>query len=257
MTTRPPTETLLLALDLGNTTWTLGFGRSGSAAAPRLRTMRARDLAQLRAELATAKQRVGLPPDAPVVSCYEAGRDGFWPHRALTALGVTSLVVDSSSIEVTRRARQAKSDRLDTTALLAKLARHVAGDRDVWSVVHVPSVEDEDRRQLQRTLDRRRGMARLSKTQEDPACLDLPPLRPVKAQDYDARRPAKGPTIVLDIDRGTRTIGREANRRESYDVWPGARGPVAGRTTARPRDENHLTSEWERSAQRNRSTRGA
>lgn len=152
MTTRPPTETLLLAFDLGNTTWTLGFGRAGAAVPPRVRTIRARDLTQLRAELASARQRLGLAPDAPVVSCYEAGRDGFWLHRALTALGVTSLVVDASSIEVTRRARQAKSDRLDTTALLTKLARHVRGDRDVWSVVHVPSVEDDDRRQLHREL---------------------------------------------------------------------------------------------------------
>lgn len=105
MTTRPPTETLLLALDLGNTTWTLGFGRAGADAPPRVRTIPARDLAQLRTELATARQRLGLAPDAPVVSCYEAGRDGFWLHRALTALGVTSLVVDASSIEVTRRAK--------------------------------------------------------------------------------------------------------------------------------------------------------
>lgn len=152
MTTRPPTETLLLALDLGNTTWKLAFGRAGADAPPRLRTIPARSLAQLRAELATAQQRLGLPPGAPVVSCYEAGRDGFWLHRALTTLGLTNLVVDSSSIEVTRRAKQAKSDRLDTTALLTKLARHVRGDRDVWSVVHVPSVEDEDRRQLHREL---------------------------------------------------------------------------------------------------------
>lgn len=152
LTTRPPTETLLLALDLGNTTWKLAFGRAGAEAPPRLRTIPARNLAQLRAELATATQRLGLPPDAPVVSCYEAGRDGFWLHRALTTLGLTNLVVDSSSIDVTRRAKQAKSDRLDTTALVTKLARHVRGDRDVWSVVHVPSVEDEDRRQLHREL---------------------------------------------------------------------------------------------------------
>jgi transposase len=152
MTTRPPTETLLLALDLGNTTWTLAFARADAEAPPRLRTITARDVSQLRAELVSAKQRCGLPAETPVVSCYEAGRDGFWLHRALTALGVTNLVVDSSSIEVTRRARQAKSDRLDTTALLTKLARHLRGDRAVWSVVHVPSVEDEDRRQLHREL---------------------------------------------------------------------------------------------------------
>jgi len=86
------------------------------------------------------------------VSCYEAGRDGFWVHRALTALGITNVVVDSASIERTRRARQAKSDRLDTTALLSMLGRSSGGERGVWSVVHVPSLEDEDRRPLHREL---------------------------------------------------------------------------------------------------------
>lgn len=86
------------------------------------------------------------------MSCYEAGRDGFWVHRALTSLGVTNVVVDSASIEGTRRARQAKSDRLDTAALLAKLGRFHGGERGVWSVVSVPSVDDEDRRQLHREL---------------------------------------------------------------------------------------------------------
>ena len=82
-----PTPTLHLALDLGNTTWKLACATS-HAPAPRLRTMPARDLAQLAREIAAAKARFGLPADAPVVSCYEAGRDGFWVHRALTALGV-------------------------------------------------------------------------------------------------------------------------------------------------------------------------
>jgi len=73
-------------------------------------------------------------------------------HRALTARGVTNVVVDSTSIDTNRRARQAKSDRLDTAALLAKLGRFVGGERGLWSVVHVPSGEDEDRRQLHREL---------------------------------------------------------------------------------------------------------
>ena len=73
-------------------------------------------------------------------------------HRALTARGVNNVVVDSASIDTNRRARQAKSDRLDTAALLAKLGRYAAGERGVWSVVHVPSVEDEDRRPLHREL---------------------------------------------------------------------------------------------------------
>src|ERR671921_366794 len=94
--------TLHFALDLGNTTWKLAFA-TGHAHAPRLRTMRARDLAQLEAEIAMAKARFGLAADAPTVSCYEAGRDGFWVHRALLTLGVSNLVVDSASIQQNRR----------------------------------------------------------------------------------------------------------------------------------------------------------
>jgi len=154
-TTRPTpasaARTLHLALDLGNSTWKLAFATT-VAHAPRLRTVPARDLAQLGVEVAAARARFGLADDAPVVSCYEAGRDGFWVHRALTTLGVTNHVVDSASIRESRRARQAKSDRLDATALVQLLLRHHAGERGVWSVVRVPSVDDEDRRQLHREL---------------------------------------------------------------------------------------------------------
>jgi transposase len=152
LTTRSTTRTLLLALDLGNTNWKLGFTAGGPALPPRMRTIPARNLTRLRAEIAAAKTRFGLAADTPVVSCYEAGRDGFWLHRALESFGVTSLVVDSASIEMNRRRRQAKSDRLDTAALLGKLSRHVSGERGVWSVLHVPDVEDEDRRHLHREL---------------------------------------------------------------------------------------------------------
>ena len=146
-----PAPTLHLAFDLGNRLWKLAFATS-IAHAPRLRTMPARDLAQLDAEIAAAKARFGLAFDAPVVSCYEAGRDGFWLHRALTARGLTSHVVDSASINENRRARRAKSDRLDATALVRLLLRHHGGEGGVWSVLHVPSVDEEDRRHLHREL---------------------------------------------------------------------------------------------------------
>jgi len=146
-----PARTLHLALDLGNRTWKLAFATS-IAHAPRLRTIPARDLTQVDAEVTAAKARFGLAPNAPVVTCYEAGRDGFWLHRALTARGIASPGVDSASITQNRRARRAKSDRLDATALVRLLLRHHGGERGVWSVVHVPSVEDEDRRQLHREL---------------------------------------------------------------------------------------------------------
>jgi transposase len=80
-----------------------------------------------------------LAPDAPVVLCYEAGRDGFWLQRAGTAAGLVALVVDSSSIEVSRRSRRAKTDRLDATALLRLLFRHSAAERGHWRVLHVPT----------------------------------------------------------------------------------------------------------------------
>lgn len=147
----PTTPTLHLAFDLGNRLWKLAFATS-IAHAPRLRTMPTRDLAQLDAEIAAAIARFGLGPDAPVVSCYEAGRDGFWLHRALAARRITSRVVDSASINENRSARRAKSDRLDATALVRLLLRHHGGEGGVWSVVHVPSVEDEDRRHLHREL---------------------------------------------------------------------------------------------------------
>ena len=99
-----------------------------------------------------AKQRFSLAGDVTVDSCYEAGPDGFGVHRYLTDLGVHNIVVESSSIEVNRRARRAKTDRLDVRKLSMMLHRYVMGERDVWHVVRVPSAADEDRRQPQREL---------------------------------------------------------------------------------------------------------
>jgi transposase len=93
-----------------------------------------------------------LPETTQVVSCYEAGRDGFWLHRYLVKQGIENLVVDSSSIRVNRRARQAKTDGMDVEKLVSQLIRYRSGERDVWSVLHVPSVEEEDNRQLHREL---------------------------------------------------------------------------------------------------------
>jgi len=148
-----PATTLQVALDLGNKTWCLACAPA-MAASPRLRTLPARDLGKLLTEFATARRHFDLSADAPVVLCYEAGRDGVWLQRACTAVGITALVVDSSSIEVSRRKRRAKTDRLDATALLRVLFRHTAGERGQWRVLHVPTVEEEDRRHAHRELAR-------------------------------------------------------------------------------------------------------
>ena len=147
-----PAGTLWMAFELSEKNWKLGF-TTGPGQKPRERTVTARDQERVLNEIAQAKRRLGLPEMAPVVSCYEAGREGFWLHRFLEAHGITNHVVDSSAIEVSRRQRRAKSDGLDVRKLLSMLMRYAQGERQVWQVVHVPSVEAEDQRHLHRDLE--------------------------------------------------------------------------------------------------------
>jgi transposase len=148
---RTEQPTLFLAFEPGVNTWKLAI-TTGAAQRPRERSVPAGDVQAVQEELGRAKRRFGLPEDARVVSCYEAGRDGFWLHRCLVAQRVENVVVESSSIEVKRRNRWAKTERLDVHKLLTMLLRDAAGETKVWSVVRVPSVEEEDRRQLHREL---------------------------------------------------------------------------------------------------------
>ena len=113
---------LYMAIETGARKWKVGFS-SGLGQRPRIRVMNTADLVQLREEIRLAKRRFELPEDAPVYSCYEAGRDGFWINRALEREGVHNEVVDSSSIQVDRRARRAKSDKLDVAGLVTLVIR--------------------------------------------------------------------------------------------------------------------------------------
>ena len=129
-TTRPEISvsepTLYVAFELGKTDWKLAM-TSGIGREPWLRTVASGDLAAVQRAVQAGRERFALTAQAPVVSCYEAGRDGFWIHRALTGLGVRNRVVDSASIEVNRRARRAKTDRLDALKLARLLVRVCAG----------------------------------------------------------------------------------------------------------------------------------
>lgn len=143
--------TLYMAFELSHKEWKLGFGIGGNC---RIRTIKARDLAALRREVSEAKRRFGLADDSAVVSCYEAGRDGFWLHRSLKKDAVENSVVDSSSIEVNRRKRRVKTDRVDVRKLYRMLVRHHRGEKEVWRILRVPSVEDEDERRIHREIKR-------------------------------------------------------------------------------------------------------
>jgi transposase len=111
------------------------------------------DTKAVEAHMAAAKVKFGLPADAPVFSCYEAGRDGFWIDRWLHSIGVRNRVVHSASIEVPQRGKRVKTDRIDVRKLLALLLRACAGEH-VWSELRVPSQEQEDQRRLHRERER-------------------------------------------------------------------------------------------------------
>jgi transposase len=145
---------LYMAFELGGKGWKLSLG--DGVRGPSRHTLAAGDKDGVLRVIAKAKARCGLAPQAPVRSCYEAGRDGFWLHRWLIEQGIQNLVVDSSSIEVDRRARRAKTDRLDGDKLLSMSMRYHAGERRVWAVARVPTPEQQDERRLHRELRRLR-----------------------------------------------------------------------------------------------------
>ena len=142
---------LYMSFELGDKKWqlTLSDGRRG----PSRYSVGAGDTAAVMQCIGKARERCKLEALAKVHSCYEAGRDGWWLHRWLVEHGIDNIVVDSSSIEVNRHARRAKTDRLDGDKLLSMLLRHRAGER-VWSVLHEPTAQDEDARRTHRELAR-------------------------------------------------------------------------------------------------------
>jgi transposase len=134
---------------LSKNTWKLALS-AGFGVQPWVRTVASGDFAGVDRVVADARRRFALGPTVPVVSCYEAGRDGFWIHRALTARGWANRVVDSASIEVNRRQRRTKTDRIDAQKLVTMLVRACCGEPDVWREVRVPTEAVEAARHVSR-----------------------------------------------------------------------------------------------------------
>jgi transposase len=146
--------TVYVSFELSKTKWKLGVVMPGSGKMSRY-TIEGGDLSALSARLtqARAKAASGGKP-VRIMSCYEAGFDGHWLHRWLTADGVINHEIDPSSIEVSRRSRRAKTDRIDLEKLMRAFLAHLRGEPRVCSMVHVPSVEEEDRKRRTRERDR-------------------------------------------------------------------------------------------------------
>jgi transposase len=142
---------LYMATELSNKKWKLGFSNGEKN---RIITIDAGDWPALTAAINLARTKLYCAPDCHVVSCYEAGRDGFWIHRSLTADGIENHVLDSASIEVSRRKKKVKTDRVDVIALLRLLMRYMNGEKEALHAIRIPTVEAEDQRRLNRERDR-------------------------------------------------------------------------------------------------------
>ena len=140
---------LYVAFELSNKSWVLAL-TAGFGAPIWEQRMIPQDWRKLQQVLAKARAKFSLAAEARVVSCYEAGRDGFWLHDALLAQGLENRVVDSSSIEVNRRARRNKTDRIDARKLVQQLVRVALGERHVWREVRVPPVAERAARHCSR-----------------------------------------------------------------------------------------------------------
>jgi transposase len=136
---------IYLAIELSSSSWVIAY-RVPENDKARLHRLEAGDGEGLLAFIAGLRRRLDPLDDASalVVSCFEAGRDGFWLHRLLAAHGVINRVVEPTTILVTRGARRAETDRLDAVGLLRVLAARFSGDPDACRIVAVPTVEEED-----------------------------------------------------------------------------------------------------------------
>jgi len=141
-----PSENIVhVAIELSAASWLIGARLPGSDKV-RLHRIDGGDTRALLALIDELRARATSESSgmAQVTCCFEAGRDGFWLHRVLTAHGVTAHILEPTSILVNRRARRAKTDRLDAEGMIRVLIAWLAGDRRVCSMVHVPTPEEED-----------------------------------------------------------------------------------------------------------------
>lgn len=128
-------KVLYMALELSARKWVVLFS---DGVRRRRVVVDACDKPGLLAHIALAKAKLGVRGDAKGISCYEAGRDGFWLHRWLHSVGMDNRVIDPASIEVPQRAKRVKTDRVDVEQLMQLLVRWHSGQRCNWHEVRVP-----------------------------------------------------------------------------------------------------------------------
>ena len=202
---------VFVAMELSKTSWLLAAraSPSGKTSSHRLNGGDVAGLLALLRRLQAREQREG-GHDVEVILGYEAGYDGFWLQRRLSAEGITCWVMDPGSLQVDRRARRAKTDRLDAAMLLRALMAWWRGDRAVCSMVQVPSVEREDARRTHRErqrliAERVQHVNRIKGLLATQGIYDVQPLRRDRWERLDELRTGDGrdlpPRLRREIER--------------------------------------------------------
>ena len=191
----------LIAIELSKASWVVGVQTPLSNKTSQYR-LAGGDWQSLLKLIERIRRQVsrGLGRPVEMISCYEAGYDGFWLHRLLEAHGVRNHVLDPASLLVNRRARRAKTDRIDVERMLRALGRYLRGEPDACSVVRVPSVEQEDARRLHRERhrlirERVQHVNRIKGLCATQGIYDYEPLRSDRKAQLDGLRTGDGRTL--------------------------------------------------------------
>ena len=208
-------NTVTIAIELSTSVWLVGTRLPG-AAKSRMHRLNAGDTTALLTLIGELRARpvkaTGQVPD--LACCFEAGRDGFWLYRLLSGHGVPTYVVEPTSILVNRRARRAKTDRLDAEGLLRVLAAYVGGDRQICSMVRVPTPEEEDAKRPHRerehlVQERTRFENRILALLATQGIRERPSLRTWE-RDLNALQTGDGralpPHLLVELDRLRRRL---------------------------------------------------
>lgn len=197
-----------------------------------------------RLETARAKAARWYGETVEVRTCFEAGYDGFWLHRLLESRNIHNRVLDSASIQVSRRRRKVKTDRTDAESLIRLLRALDHGEHRICSVVEVPTPEAEDAKRLVRSR-RSLLLQRIRHTNRIRGLLNLQGVRHIDPShrdwtaDLNALRTADGrsfpPQLLREIQREARLLAvvTELLKEVEGEIDEGI--PAA---TAEPRDRS-------------------
>ena len=192
---------IYVSIELSKKSWLIGI-HTPLADKIGLHKVEAGDSAGLLALIRRITKKIERTMRGPVkvLSCYEAGYDGFWLHRVLAEAGIINHVIDPASLQVNRRARRAKTDRIDALGMLRALMAFQRGEEQVFSVVQVPSVDREDARRVHRERERLikeriQHVNRIKGLLATQGIYDYEPLRRHRRERFEALETAMGTPI--------------------------------------------------------------